>query len=90
MGFQWLTDIKKKRMLMLFVGCLMSQQHASASQGRICSVPAATVRQKLQIKLSTSPSHSTLTLGQPVPALTLSCQEFGRVATGVPILKSLV
>ena len=31
---------------------------------------AATLRQKLQTKLSTSPSHSILTPGQPVPALT--------------------
>ena len=33
---------------------------------------------------------SILTPDQPVPALTLSCQVPGRVATGVPILKSLV
>ena len=32
---------------------------------------AATLRQKLQIKLSTSPSQSILTPGGPVPALTL-------------------
>ena len=32
---------------------------------------AATLRQKLQIQLSTSPSHSILTPGQPVPAPTL-------------------
>ena len=51
---------------------------------------AATLRQKLQIKLSTSPSHSILTPGWPVPALTLYCQVPGRVATGVPIFKSLV
>ena len=31
----------------------------------------ATLRQKLQIKLSTSPSHSMLTPGPPVPGLTL-------------------
>ena len=51
---------------------------------------AATLRQKLQIQLSISPSHSILTLGRPVPALTLSRQAADRVATGVPILKSLV
>ena len=59
----------------LFVGCLTSQQHASVSQRRIYSdniiVRAATLRQKLKIKLSTSPSHSILTPGRPVPALTL-------------------
>ena len=45
-----------------------SQQHASVSQGRICSdnLRAATLRQKLQTKLSTSPSHSILTPGRPV------------------------
>ena len=47
-----------------FVGCLMSQQHASVSQGWICTIlRAARLRQKLQIKLSTSPSHSILTPG---------------------------
>ena len=33
-----------------------------------------TLRQKLQIKLSTSPSHSILTPGRPVPELTLQRQ----------------
>ena len=51
---------------------------------------AATLRQKLQIKLSISPSHSILTPGQPVPELTLQRQAPGRVATGVAISKSLV
>ena len=58
------------------------------SQGRICSILcAATLRLKLQIQLSISPSHSILTPGQPVPALTLQRQAPGRVATGVPIFK---
>ena len=35
------------------------------------SVGITTLRQKLQIQLSTSPSHVILTPGQPVPALTL-------------------
>ena len=47
---------------------------------------AATLRQKLQIELYTSPSHSILTPGRPVQALTLERQAPGRVATGVPIL----
>ena len=51
---------------------------------------AATLRKKLQIKLSSTPSHSILTLGQPVPALTLQCQAPGRVTTGLPVFKSLV
>ena len=76
----------------LLIGCLTSQQHASVSQGRICTVNfrAATLREKLQIQLSTSPSHSILTPGWPVPVLTLYRQAPGRVATGVPIFKSLV
>ena len=78
-------------LLLLFVGCLISQQHTRVSQGQICSaVRAATLTKKVQIKLSTSPSHSILTQGQLVPALTLWCQAPGRVATGVPICKSLV
>ena len=51
---------------------------------------AVTLRQKLQIKLSISPVHSILTPGQPVSALILERQAPGRVATGVPIFKSLV
>ena len=51
---------------------------------------AATLRWKLQIKLSTSPSHSILTPGWPVPVLTLYCQALGRVATGVLIFKLLL
>ena len=54
------------------------------------SLRAATLTKKLQIKLSTSPSHSILTPGQPVPVLTLECQVPYRADTGVPIFKSLV
>ena len=53
-------------------------------------VRAATLRYKLQTKLSISPNHSILTPGRPVPALTLERQAPGRVATGVPIFKLLV
>ena len=45
-------------------------------------VRAATLRQKLRIKLSTSPSHNILTPDRPVPVLTLYRQAPGRVATG--------
>ena len=74
----------------LFVGFLKS--HASESQDGSVQIilRAATLRYKLQTKLSISPSHSILTPGQPVPALTLQHQAPGRVVTGVPILKSLV
>ena len=48
---------------------------------------AATLRYKLQIKLSISPSRSILTKGQLVSALTLYRQAPGRVATGVLVSK---
>ena len=60
----------------LLVGCLfalcpsnMLVYHINRSAHT--SVHAATLKQKLLIKLSISPSHSMLTPGQPVPALTL-------------------
>ena len=53
-------------------------------------VHAATLRYKLQLKVSFSPCHSVLTADQPIPALTLHYQAPGRVAPGVPIFKSLV
>ena len=75
----------------LLLACLTSQQQARVCQGRICSIlHAATLRQKLQIKLSISSSHSILTTGWPVPVLTLQRQASGWVATGVPIFQSLV
>ena len=59
---------------------LTSQQHARVSQGRSCFiVRAATLRQKLPIKLSISPRRSILTTGQPDTALTLYLQAPGRV-----------
>ena len=72
------------------VGCLTSQQHASISQGRICTANFTCCHTEMQIQLSISPSHSILTPGQPVPALTLQRQAPGRVASGVPMFKSLV
>ena len=53
----------------LLVGCLTSQEQAGVSAMTI--LRAATLRYKLRIKLSTSPSHSILTPGRPIPALTL-------------------
>ena len=74
------------------VDCLTSQQHASYLRDGPAqtSLHAATLRQKLQIKLSTLPSHSILTPDQPVRVLTLRHQAPGRVATGVPSFKLLV
>ena len=45
-----------------FVGSFTTARHTSVLQGRICSDScAATLGQKLQIKLAISPSHSMLT-----------------------------
>ena len=77
----------------LLVGCLTSQQHASVSQGRICSDNFMCCHTEIEVAdqtFSVSPSHSILTPGWPVPALTLYHQTPGRVATGVPIFKLLV
>ena len=49
----------------LLVGCLMSKQHASVSQGRICHTEIEVSDQTF------SSSHSILTPGQQVPSLTL-------------------
>ena len=54
------------------------------------SIRVAKLRQEQQNKFSISTSHSILTPGRPVRALTLSRQAHDRVATGVPIYKSLV
>ena len=54
------------------------------------TVRAATLRENLQIKLDISPSQCFLIPGEPVPSLTAYRQASARVATGVPILKSLV
>ena len=43
----------------------------------------ATLKWNLQVPLSISPSHSRLTSGQPVPALTLERPAPGRVAAEV-------
>ena len=59
---------KTKLRCCLLVGCLTSQQHASVSQGQISSDNSTCCHSEIelvadQIKLSTSPTHSILTLG---------------------------
>ena len=56
--------------LLLFVGCLTSQQDASVSQGRISSDKFTCCHTEIeaQIKLSTSPSHSILSQRWPYNA----------------------
>ena len=75
------------------VGCLTSQQHASVSQGRICSDSCTCCHTEIQATdqtCSTSLSYSILTPGRPVTALTLYRQTPGRVVTAAPVLKSMV
>ena len=59
--------------MLLYVGCLMPSNVLVCLMGGSADtmVCAATLRQTFQIKLSVSPSHSLMTPGQPVPALTL-------------------
>ena len=53
--------------------CLTAQQHASVSHGRICSDNCTCCHTETEIadQIFISPSHSILTPGQPVSALTL-------------------
>ena len=75
----------------LFVGCLMSQQHASVSQSPICSDKCMCCHTEIEVADQTFYlTHNILTPVQPVPALTIECQEPGRAAIGVPIFKLLV
>ena len=71
-SFRWSehsTDHVRRQGSSSWPGCLTSQQHVTVSQGRICSDSSTCCHaEKLQIKLSTSPSHSILTLGRPVSA----------------------
>ena len=61
------TENKCKRMWWCPCNMLVHLRDRSAQ----ASVHAKALRQKLQIKLSSSPSHSILILGQPAPVLTL-------------------
>ena len=78
-------------LVILFVGCLTSQQHASVSQGLICPDNSTCCYTEIGVADQTFYlSHSILAQGQPVPALTLQRHAPGRAATGKSILKSLV
>ena len=77
-------------MLLVVVGNLVSQQHAIRGGPAQTIVRAADLIQTLLTKLAISPRPSILTQGQPVLALILHRQAPGRVATRVPISKSLV
>ena len=69
-----------------------SQQHASVSQGRTCSDNCTCCHAEIEVAdhyFYLIQSY-ILTLGQPVPALTLQRQAPGSVTAGAPIFKSLV
>ena len=73
------------------VCCVTSQQHASVSQGRMCSDNFTCCHTEIEVADPTFYlTLSQYTPGRPVPALTLFCQAPSRIATGVPILKSQV
>ena len=68
-----LTDVRKQKMQMY-------RRDGSAQT----VVLIATQKWKMQIEYATSLSHSTLTPGQPLLALTLHHQTLGRIAIRVP------
>ena len=74
------------------VGCLTSQQHASASQGRICSDNFTCCHTEIEVADQTFPlTQSQYTDAGPTsPSADPITQAPRRVATGVPIFKSLI
>ena len=79
-------------MLLLFVGCLTSQQHASVSQARIYKDNFTSRHTEVEVTDQTfylTQSQYTDT-GLTSPNTDPTTPAAGRVAIGVPILKSLV
>ena len=77
-------------MLLLFVGCLSSQQHAGVSQGPTYSDNFTCFHTEIEVANQTfyfTQEHYTET-GPTSPSIDPLTP--GRVATGVPIFKSLV
>ena len=79
------SSITKKGCL-LFVGCLMSQQHASVSQGQICrdNFTCCHTEQEVATFYLTQSQYTDIGPASP------SADPIGSVATGVPIFKSQV
>ena len=78
---------------LLFTGCLTSLQHASVSQGRICSDDCACCHTEIEVAYNTfyhTQSQYTDVGPSSLSADPIKHQKPGRVATGVPIFKSLV
>ena len=76
----------------LFVGCLTSQQHASVSQGRVCSDNFTCCHTEIEVADQTfylTKSQYTVT-GQTSPSTDPITPAPGRVATGVPMFEPLV
>ena len=66
-----LVPHRHSQRLLLFVGCLTSQQHARVLQRRVCSDNYTCSHTEIEVADETvSPSHSILPLGIPVPART--------------------
>ena len=72
----------------LFVGWLTSQQHVSVSQGRICSDNFTCCHTETEVADQTF--HLTQSQYTDTGPTSPSTQVPGRVATGLPIFKSLV
>ena len=85
------TDCWDIRLVCWFIACLMSQQHASVSQGWICSENCAWCHTETEAAdLALSPYQNILIAPQPALPLTLKHQAPGRVTTTAPALQSLV
>ena len=75
------------RCLLRFLAALHPSNNANVSRGRICSDKCMCFITEIELgQFAISPSHSILTPGRPVPALTLYCQAPGIIATGLPIV----
>ena len=76
----------------VFVGCLMSQQHASVSQGQICEDNFTCCHTEIEVADQTFHfTQSQYTDTRPTsPSTAPYRQAPGRVATGVPVFKSMV
>ena len=90
---QLVQNDNSQAMLLLLVSCLMSKQHASVSQGQICSENCTCCHTKRdnadQIRYRVQ-SQYTDSSGQTIPSTdSVTSGMSGRVATGVPIFKSL-
>ena len=71
-GAEGFRDSRPRQGVVLFVGCLTSQQHASVSQGRICSNNFTCCHTDTEVADQTFHlTQSILTTCRPVPALTL-------------------